>query len=196
VKNSAQQWELKMIADLTQEAKNKMGHSIDHLHHELGKLRTGQASVALVDDLKVDYYGTPTLLSQVATLGTPDNQTLTIQPWEASILKDIEKAIQSSDIGLTPNNDGKIIRLTIPPLTNERRQQLVKLVKKYSEDSKVAVRNVRREVNDKLKKFEKNHEISEDENRKATDDVQKMTDKFVAEIDKISQLKEKNMLDV
>jgi ribosome recycling factor len=185
-----------MIADLTQDAENKMGHSIDHLHHELGKLRTGQASVTLVDDLKVDYYGTPTLLSQVATLGTPDGQTLTIQPWEASILKDIEKAIQSSDIGLTPNNDGKMIRLTIPPLTNERRQQLVKLVKKYSEDSKVAVRNIRRDVNDKLKKFEKNHEISEDENRKATDDVQKITDKFVAEIDKISQLKEKDMLDV
>jgi ribosome recycling factor len=196
VKNSARQWGLKMIADLTQDAENKMGHSINHLHHELGKLRTGQASVALVDDLKVDYYGTPTLLSQVATLGTPDNQTLSIQPWEASILKDIEKAIQSSDIGLTPNNDGKVIRLTIPPLTNERRQQLVKLVKKYSEDSKVAIRNVRRDVNDKLKKFEKNHEISEDENRKATDDIQKMTDKFVAEIDKISELKEKDMLDV
>ncbi len=185
-----------MIADLTQDAEKKMRHSIDHLHHELGKLRTGQASVALVDDLKVDYYGTPTALSQVATLGTPDSQTLTIQPWEASILKDIEKAIQSSDIGLTPNNDGKMIRLTIPPLTNERRQQLVKLVKKYSEDCKVAVRNVRRDVNDKLKKLEKNHEISEDENRKATDDVQKMTDKFVAEIDKISQVKEKDMMDV
>jgi ribosome recycling factor len=185
-----------MIADLTQDAENKMRHSIDHLHHELGKLRTGQASVALVDDLKVDYYGTPTLLIQVATLGTPDSQTLTIQPWEASILKDIEKAIQSSDIGLTPNNDGKMIRLTIPPLTNERRQQLVKLVKKYSEDSKVAVRNVRRDVNDKLKKLEKNHDISEDENRKATDDVQKMTDKFVTEIDKISQVKEKDMMDV
>ena len=185
-----------MIADLTQEAEKKMGHSIDHLHHELGKLRTGQASIALVDDLKVDYYGTPTPLSQVATLGTPDSQTLTIQPWEASILKDIEKAIQSSDIGLTPNNDGKMIRLTIPPLTNERRLQLVKLVKKYSEDCKVAVRNVRREVNDKLKKLEKNHEISEDENHKATDDVQKMTDKFVAEIDKVAQVKEKDMMDV
>ena len=185
-----------MIADLTKDAENKMGQSIDHLHHELGKLRTGQASVALVDDLKVDYYGTPTALSQVATLGTPDSQTLTIQPWEASILKDIEKAIQSSDIGLTPNNDGKMIRLTIPPLTNERRLQLVKLVKKYSEDCKVAVRNVRREVNDKLKKLEKNHEISEDESHKATDDVQKMTDKFVAEIDKVAQVKEKDMMDV
>lgn len=185
-----------MIADLTKDAEKKMGNTIEHLHHELGKLRTGQASVALLDDLKVDYYGNPTPLSQVATLGTPDSQTLTIQPWEASILKDIEKAIQASDIGLTPNNDGKMIRLTIPPLTNERRQQLVKLVKKYAEDSKVAVRNVRRDVNDKLKKLEKNHEISKDENHKATDDTQKMTDKFVAEIDKITQAKEKNVMDV
>ena len=185
-----------MIADLTKEAENKMGHSIDHLLHELGKLRTGQASVALLDDLKVEYYGTPTPLRQEETLGTPDSQNQTIQPWEVSILKDMEKAIQSSDIGMTPNNDGKMIRLTIPPLTNERRQELVKLVKKYGEDCKVAVRNVRRDVNDKLKKLEKKHEISEDENRKATDDVQKMTDKFVAEIDKIAQTKEKDMMDV
>lgn len=185
-----------MIADLIHGAEKKMGISIDHLHHELGKLRTGQASIALLDDLKVDYYGTPTLLSQVATLGTPDSQTLTIQPWETSILKDIEKAVQSSDLGLTPNSDGKTIRLSIPPLTSERRQQLVKLVKKYSEDSKVAVRNVRRDVNDKLKKSEKNHEISKDESHKAVDDIQKMTDKFVGEIDKIAQAKEKNMMDV
>ena len=185
-----------MIADLTQDTEKKMKASIDHLHHELGKLRTGPASIALVDDLKVDYYGTPTPLSQVATLGTPDSQTLTIQPWEVSILKDIEKAIQSSDVGLTPNNDGKMIRLTIPPLTNDRRQQLVKLVKKYSEDCKVAVRNVRRDGNDKLKKLEKNHEISEDESHRGADDIQRMTDKFVSEIDKISQVKEKNVMDV
>ncbi len=185
-----------MIADLIHSAEKKMGISVDHLHHELGKLRTGQASVALLDDLKVDYYGNPTPLNQVATLGTPDSQTLTIQPWEVSILKDIEKALQASDLGLTPNNDGKMIRLTIPPLTNERRQQLVKLVKKYSEDCKVAIRNVRREVNDKLKKTEKNHEISEDESHKAVDNIQKMTDKFVAEIDKIAQTKEKDMMDV
>ncbi len=185
-----------MIADLIYDAEKKMGISVDHLHHELGKLRTGQSSVALLDDLKVDYYGNPTPLNQVATLGTPDSQTLTIQPWEASILKDIEKAVQTSDIGLTPNNDGKMIRLAIPPLTNERRQQLVKLVKKYSEECKVAIRNVRREVNDKLKKLEKNHEISEDESHKAVDSIQKMTDKFATEIDKIAQIKEKDMMDV
>ncbi len=185
-----------MIADLIQDAEKKMRVSIDHLHSELGKLRTGQASIALLDDLKVDYYGTPTALQQVATLGTPDSQTLTVQPWEASILKEIEKAIQSSDLGLTPNNDGKMIRLTIPPLTNERRQQLVKLVKKYAEECKVAIRNVRKHINDKLKKAEKNHEISEDESHKSTDDVQKMTDKFVAEVDKVSHAKEKDVMDV
>ena len=185
-----------MIAELIQEVEKKMSVSIDHLHHELGKLRTGQASVALLDDLKVDYYGNPTALNQVATLGTLDSQTLSIQPWEASVLKDIEKAIQASDLGLTPNNDGKSIRLTIPPLTNERRQQLVKLVKKYAEECKVAIRNVRKHINDKLKKAEKNHEISEDQSHKGVDDIQKITDKFVAEVDKISQIKEKDMMDV
>ncbi len=185
-----------MIADLMQDMEKKMRASIDHLHIELGKLRTGQASVILLDDLKVDYYGNPTPLKQVATLGTPDSQTLTITPWEPAILREIEKAIQSSDLGLTPNNDGKMVRLTIPPLTNERRQQLVKLVKKYSEECKVAIRNVRRDINDKLKKSEKNHEISEDESRKSADDIQKKTDKFVAEVDKVAETKEKDVMDV
>ncbi|MEK9629760.1 MAG: ribosome recycling factor [Nitrospinota bacterium] len=185
-----------MSDDLIKDAEHKMKSSIDHLLHELGKLRTGQASVALLDDLKVDYYGNPTPLKQVATLGAPDNQTLTVQPWEASILKDIEKAIQSSDLGLTPNNDGKVIRLTIPPLTNERRQQLVKLVKKQAEDCKVAIRNIRRDINEKLKKSEKSHEISEDEGRKGHDAAQKLTDKFVAEVDKIAQTKEKDIIEV
>jgi ribosome recycling factor len=185
-----------MIADLMQEMDKKLGTCIDHLHIELGKLRTGQASVLLLDDLKVSYYGTPTPLKQVATLGSPDSQTLTITTWETSILKEIEKAIQSSDLGLTPNNDGKMVRLTIPALTTERRQQLVKLVKKYSEESKVAIRNVRRDFNEKLKKLEKNHEISEDESHKSADDTQKMTDKFVAEVDKIAEIKEKNVMDV
>ena len=185
-----------MIADLIKEEEKKMRVSIDHLHHELGKLRTGQASIALLDGMMVEYYGNPTPIMQVATLGTLDSQTLTVTPWETSILKDIEKAIQSSDLGITPNNDGKSIRLTIPPLTNERRQQLVKLVKKYAEECKVAIRNVRKHVNDKLKKAEKNHEISEDESHKAGDDIQKITDKFVGEVDKISQAKEKDMMDV
>lgn len=185
-----------MSDDIIKDAEQKMKSAIEHLLHELGKLRTGQASVALLDDLMVDYYGNPTPLKQVATLGSPDSQTLTVQPWEANILKDIEKAIQGSDLGLTPNNDGKVIRLVIPPLTNERRQQLVKLVKKQSEDSKVAIRNVRRDINEKLKKSEKNHDISEDEGRKGHDAVQKITDKFVAEVDRIVQIKEKDILEV
>ena len=123
-----------MEEELIKDAEHKMKNSIDHLLHELGILRTVQASVALLDDLLVVYYGNPTPLKHVATLGAPDNQTLTIQPWETSILKDIEKAIQGSDLGLTPNNDGKVMRVIIPPLTNERRQQLVKLVKKQSEE--------------------------------------------------------------
>ena len=185
-----------MSEELIKDAEDKMQSSIDHLLHELGKLRTGQASVALLDDLKVDYYGNPTPLKQVATLGAPDNQTLTIQPWEASILKDIEKAIQSSELGLTPNNDGKLIRLVIPPLTKERRQQLVKLVKQQAEESKVAIRNIRRDVNEKLKKLEKNNDISEDESRKGHEAAQKITDKFVAEVDNIMQKKEKDITEV
>ncbi len=185
-----------MIPELTQEAEKKMRGAIDHFLHELGKLRTGQASIALLDDLMVDYYGNPTPLKQVATLGAPDGHTLTVQPWEVSILKDIEKAIQASDLGLTPNNDGKTVRLSIPPLTSERRQQLVKLVKKHSEECRVAIRNVRRDINEKLKQSEKKHDISEDEGRKGHDDIQKITDKFVAEVDQITQAKEKDVLEV
>lgn len=185
-----------MITDLIQDAEKKMKGAIDHFHHDLGKLRTGQASVALLEDLKVEYYGNPTPLNQVATLGAPDSQTLTVQPWESSILKDIEKAIQASDLGLTPNNDGQMVRLVIPPLTNERRQQLVKLVKKYSEECKVSIRNVRRDINDKLKKSEKNHDVSEDDCRKGIDDIQKITDTFVGEVDKIAAVKEKDIMDV
>jgi ribosome recycling factor len=144
----------------------------------------------------VDYYGNPTPLKQVATLGSPDSSTLTVQPWEATILKDIEKAIQASDLGLTPNNDGKVIRLSIPPLTSERRQQLVKLVKKQSEECKVSIRNVRRDINEKLKQSEKKNDISEDESHKGQDETQKITDKFVAEVDKIVQAKEKDILEV
>ena len=185
-----------MVTEIIQEAEQKMKSSIDHLFHELGKLRTGQASVALLDDLMVDYYGNPTPLKQVATLGSPDSHTLTVQPWEATILKDIEKAIQDSDLGLTPNNDGKVIRLSSPPLTNERRRQLVKLVKKQSEECKVSIRNVRRDINEKLKQSEKKNDISEDEGRKGHDETQKITDKFVAEVDKIIEAKEKDIIEV
>ena len=179
----------------SKDSEHKMKTSIDHLHVELGKVRTGRASVALVEDIKVDYYGNPTPLPQAATLGVPDSKTITIAPWDSSLLPVIEKAIQGSDLGLTPSNDGKIIRLTIPPLTTERRQQLTKVVKKYGEDCKVAIRNIRREFNDKLKAMEKDHSISKDEERAGHDQIQKATDKYVAEVDKIVQGKEKDVLE-
>ena len=184
-----------MIDDLLKQANSKMNYSLEHLKENLGKLRTGRASLAIVEGLKVDYYGNPTPLSQVATLGVPDSQTITIQPWDANALKDIEKALQSSDLGLTPNNDGKMIRLSIPPMTQDRRKEVVKVVKKYAEECRVAVRNVRREINDKIKAAEKNHEVSEDESRDAHDETQKITDNHVKEVDKITAAKEKDVLE-
>lgn len=183
------------MEELIKETERKMKSAIEHLHVELGKVRTGRASVSLVEDIKIDYYGNLTPLAQAATLGAPDSKTLTIAPWDASLLPVIEKAIQSSDLGLTPSNDGKVIRLIIPPLTTERRQQLTKVVKKYGEDGKVAIRNVRRECNEKLKAMEKDGSLSKDEERKGYDIIQKSTDKFVAEVDKIIQGKEKDVLE-
>jgi ribosome recycling factor len=184
-----------MIEDALKESKIKMGYSLDHLREELAKLRTGRASIAILEGLKLNYYGTPTPLSQVATLGVPDSHTLSIQPWDQSILKDIEKLIQTSDLGLTPNNDGKLIRLGIPPLTRERREQLVKVVKKRAEECKVAMRNLRREFNDKVKAAEKNHEISEDDSRKVHDEMQKITDQHIKLVDELSLAKEKDVLE-
>jgi len=177
------------------DSEQKMKGAIDHLHIELGKVRTGRASVALVEDIKIDYYGNPAPLSQAATLGVPDSKTITISPWDSSLVPVIEKAIQGSDLGLTPSNDGKTIRLTIPPLTTDRRLQLTKVVKKYGEDCKIAIRNIRRDFNDKLKAMEKDHSLSKDEERKGHDEIQKATDKFVAEVDKIVQGKEKDVLE-
>jgi ribosome recycling factor len=182
------------MEQLLKDHQDKMGLSQDHLLGELAKLRTGQASLAILEGIKVDFYGTPTPLSQTATLGVPDSSTITIQPWDASVLKDIEKAISASDLGLTPNSDGKMIRLQIPPLTQERRQQLAKVVKKYGEECRIAIRNIRRDFNDKVKAQEKNHEISADECHKFTDKMQKITDSQIGQVDKIVQEKEKNVL--
>jgi len=184
-----------MIEEIIQQANQKMDYSLDHLRDELSKLRTGRASLAILEGIKMDYYGTPTPLSQVATLGVPDSQTITIQPWDVSILKDIEKSLQSSDLGLTPNNDGKMIRLAIPPLTKERREQLVKVVKKRAEECKVAIRNVRRDFNDKIKATEKKHEISEDESRKTLEEMQKVTDKHISVVGDLEKAKEKDVLE-
>lgn len=182
--------------ELFKESDRKMNASIDHFQTELGKLRTGQASLTLLDGLRVDYYGTPTPLSQVATMAIPDSKTITIQPWDASNIQQIEKAIQASDLGLNPSSDGKLIRLIIPALTTDRRQQLAKSVKKYAEECKVAIRNIRRDFNDKLGGMEKNGDISKDENRSAHEKIQKLTDSHIQEADKISHTKEKDLMEV
>lgn len=170
--------------------------SIKSLKEHLSKVRTGRANVSLLDGVMVDYYGTPTPLKQVANLSTPDARTIQVQAWEGSLLPAIEKAIIAGNLGFTPMNDGKLIRVPIPPLTEERRKDLVKQCKKMGEEGKVAVRNHRRDANEALKKKEKDKAISEDENKRAQEEVQKKTDAAVAEIDKILVEKEKEILTI
>jgi len=185
-----------MIEDVKKETRSKMEGAIDALKHEFGTIRTGRASLSIVDDVKVDYYGTPTPLNQVATLSLPDGRTIAIQPWEGKMVGPIEKAIQKSDIGINPMNDGKIIRLNIPPLTEERRKELVKKAKAMGEDAKVSVRNIRRESNDLLRKAQKDKDITEDELKKGEQDVQKITDEFVTRVDEVFKHKEEEILEV
>lgn len=173
-----------------------MQKAIDSLGREFAKLRTGRASTSLVEDLKCDYYGTPTPMNQLASVTVPDSRTITIQPWDRGAFSEIEKTLLKSDLGLNPVNDGKLIRISIPPLTEDRRKELVKLAKKYSEECKVAVRNVRREANDGLKKLEKDKEISEDDMRRGQDDVQKLTDEFVKKADAVLAEKEKEIMEI
>jgi len=173
-----------------------MKKALDALKNELKKIRTGRASLSILDDIRVDYYGTPTLLNQMASLSTPESRLIVIQPWDASVIKDVEKAILKSDLGLTPSNDGKLIRITIPQLTEERRKQLVKVIYKKSEEHKVSVRNVRRDANDLLKSLKKDGEISEDEAFKAQDQVQKITDEYIKLIDDVCKEKEKEILEI
>ncbi len=178
------------------DAEERMEKAMQAMDRDYTKLRTGRASTSLVEDIKVDYYGTPTPISQLASVSVPDSRTITIQPWDKGGFAAVEKAIMKSDLGLTPVNDGKIIRIGIPPLTEERRKDLVKVSRKYNEDAKIAVRNVRRDANDQLKKLEKDKTISEDDLKKANDEVQKLTDKYVAEADKRCQAKEKEIMDI
>lgn len=178
------------------DADERMGKALHSLDKEFAKLRTGRASSTLVDGIKVDYYGTPTPVSQMASVAVPDSRTITIQPWDKGGFAALEKAILKSDLGLTPVNDGKIIRISIPPLTEDRRKDLVKVSRKYAEEAKVAIRNVRRDANDHLKKLEKDKALSEDDLKKAAEEVQKLTDKHVAEIDKKCQGKEKEIMDI
>jgi ribosome recycling factor len=184
-----------MLQETYNQLKKKMDSSLDVFRKNLGGIRTGRASVSILDGISVDYYGTPTPLKQVATISVPESRLIAIQPWDVSILKEIEKTILASDLGLTPNNDGKIIRLPIPSLTQERRKELVKIVKRVTEDAKVAVRNIRREGNEQLKKAEKAKNVTEDECRKGVDEIQKITDDCIKNVDEISNKKEKEVLE-
>ncbi len=177
-------------------SKEKMEKSVVALQNELTKLRTGRASLSVLDSVRVSYYGTPTPLNQVATLSTPEPRLIAIQPWETHLIPEIEKAILNANIGLTPTNDGKIVRLPIPALTEDRRKDLVKQVKTKGEEAKVAVRQIRREANDELKKLEKDKALSEDDAKRAQDDVQKLTDQYIQKIDQVLTAKEKDILTV
>jgi len=184
-----------MIDSIFQDTRESMKKSIAALKNELNKVRTGRASLSLLDDIRVDYYGTLTPLNQMSSLSVPESRLIIIQPWDVSMIKEIEKAILKSDLGVTPSNDGKIIRISIPQLTEERRKQLVKVVYKKSEDHKVAVRNIRRDSNDLLKSLKKDGDISEDDAFRAQDQVQKITDEHVKLIDETCKEKETEILE-
>jgi ribosome recycling factor len=184
-----------MEKEIIAKARQQMEKSIEALQKDFSKVRTGRASVTLLDGVRVDYYGTPTPLNQLATLAVPEARQITIQPWDQSVLKEIEKAIQKADLGFTPNNDGKLLRVNIPPLTEERRRDLAKQIKKMAEAAKVAIRNQRRDINDELKVVKNDKKINEDVFHKAQDDVQKVTDEFIKKCDELSNQKEKEILE-
>lgn len=183
-----------MASAIATSSKDKMEKALQALIGELKKVRTGRAQISMLDAIKVNYYGTPTPLNQVSALSTPDARSFLISPWETSILKEIESAIVKSDLGMSPMNDGKVIRLKVPELTEDRRKDLVKNIKKICEDARVAVRMVRREANDELKKQLKDKAISEDENKRSQDEVQKLTDDYIKKIDQLANDKEKELM--
>jgi ribosome recycling factor len=184
------------VKEILHSAEEGMRKAIDHCHIELAKIRTGRASTNLLDSVRVDYYGSPVPLSQVSSISTPDATVIVVQPWEKNMIGPIDRAIQAANLGLNPTNDGSIIRLPIPPLTEERRRDLVKMAKKVSEESKVGVRNARRDAMDLLKHAEKDEHMSEDARKGAEADVQKLTDKYIAEVDHIVGEKEKDIMTV
>ena len=185
-----------MLNDVYADARERMQKALETLENDYKRLRTGRASVALVDNIRVDYYGTPTPLNQMATLTIPDPRTIMIQPWDNSIIGEVEKAILKSELGLTPMNDGKIIRISIPPLTEERRKDLVKVIKKKAEETKVAVRNIRRDANEMIKDLKKEKEISEDDQFRGQEETQKITDDFIKKIDAVYGTKETEILEI
>jgi ribosome recycling factor len=185
-----------MIGQIMDDGKARMEEVIVRTKKAFASVRTGRANPALLDRIMVSYYGTPTPLNQMASVSVPEPRMLVITPWDKSSIKDIEKAILTSDLGLVPNNDGSVIRLAIPPLTEERRKELVRLVRKDAEDHRVAVRNIRRDLNEAANKLEKDGEISEDDLRRAQDDIQKLTDRFIEQIDELLKAKEKEIMEV
>jgi len=184
------------VEEIKKMGREKMQKSVDAVRNEIVRIRTGKATTALLEGIKVEAYGSKVPLKQIANIGVPEPRLLLIQPWDKNILPNIEKAIFQSELGLTPNNDGRVIRLPIPPLTEERRKELVKLVKKLGEEGKIAIRNIRRECNDDLKKTEKSGGISEDESKRVMKEIQDITDEFISKIDKIIESKEKEILEI
>ena len=170
--------------------------AVESFKRDLSKVRTGRASLSLLDDIKVDYYGTPTPLNQVGSMAVPEPRLITIQPWEKNLIGEIEKAILKADLGLNPNSDGQIIRLVFPPLTEERRKEMVKQVKRMGEDAKVGIRNVRREANDTLKRLEKDKDITEDDLKRGEKEIQDVTDEFVSRVDRVIEEKEKDLMEL
>lgn len=185
-----------MIKDMINETDGRMKKTIEHLTQDLATLRAGRANPAMVDRLMVSYYGQATPLNQLANITVPEPRLLVIQPWDKSSIPEIEKAVMKSDLGINPSNDGNVIRLAVPQLTEERRKEIVKVVKKRSEEAKVAIRNIRREQNDFMKAAEKDKVVSEDESKKGMEEVQKITDKYIKDIDSIMAAKEKDIMEV
>jgi ribosome recycling factor len=185
-----------MVEDTLKKVTQHMDGSIAHLQRELAGLRTGRASLSLLDRVNVDYYGIATPLKQMANLAMPDSRMITIQPWDVSVIKEIEKAILNSELGLNPSNDGKQIRLPVPPLSEERRKELVKVSKKYGEETKVQIRGFRREGNDELKRFQKDSTITEDELHRGETEIQKLTDREIKHVDDILKKKEEEILEI
>ncbi|KXB71711.1 ribosome recycling factor [Peptoniphilus sp. DNF00840] len=185
-----------MISDLKKTTESRMVKSIDSLTESLQSIRAGRANTNLLDRIYVDYYGQQSPLNQVASLSAPEARLLAIQPWDANLIPEIEKAIQKSDLGITPSNDGKVIRLVIPQLTEERRKDLTKLVGKYAEEAKVSIRNIRRDAMEDIKKAEKAKEISEDDRKTYEEDIQKLTDKFIKDVDGVAVEKEKELMEI
>lgn len=185
-----------MVKKILQDAEQRMNKAVEVVREEFVKIRTGKATTMLLDSIKVDYYGTMTPLKQISNVSIPDSHTISVQPWEKTMVQPIEKAILNANLGLNPATDGTMIRVPIPPLNEERRRELVKLVKKFAEDGKIAIRNIRRDAIEHLKKTEKQEHISEDERKRAEQDAQKLTDKHVKDIDALVSMKEKEIMEV